>query len=397
MDKNKKFRLARIITALVIAALLGVSLLFTDRIDAALGYKKNFDYIEGELKVHFVDVGQGDSCIIELPDDKKMIIDGGDTYAAEGLLNYIDTNIFDGKEGRFDYAILTHSDADHCGSLDDVLNKYPTKVFYRPNQLATYKGYSDPCKDSLKGDYGSVSTLVYRNAIASGCTAEKVIVTDASDETQNVIKSENLSETDDGYYEINFYTPTADFYKKDNDYSPIMVLEYLGKKIALSGDAELAAESEFVELCNRGEGRYSVFDDGFSVDVIKLGHHGSDTSSSEAYLETMTTALSRPSVRVIISCGADNKYGHPHKSTLSKLSDMGFSSENVLRTDLMGSILITVKAENGRAVLMVGDTEAATGRSWKEYAIILIAADIFILIILPELVVVTVKKKKRRR
>ena len=128
----------RIAIVLVVGVLLGVSLLFENQINLALGLEKieKTEYdgttagdirkksVAGDLNVHFVDVGQGDACIVELPDGKKMIIDGGEKDAKDALLGYIDENITD-KDGNkityFDYAILTHTDSDHCGSLDLAL------------------------------------------------------------------------------------------------------------------------------------------------------------------------------------------------------------------------------------------------------------------------------------
>lgn len=403
-SQRKRHLLLRLIIAIVIALLLAGSLFFTDRIESALGWKEDSAIPlpnAKELRVHFIDVGQADSCVIELPDDRKMIIDGGDVDAAAGLIDYIDSNIFEGQGGGFDFAILTHSDADHCGSLDDVISRYPVEVFYRPNVLASYSGFDDPGKEQLNGEYSSKNTKVYKEVIdAAYKNSDSVVVTDADDDTCNVIRPEGLQQGDAGYYEINFFTPTKDSYKDWNDYSPIMILEYAGKRIVFSGDAEKENEAEFVDLAKKGQGKFSRFDENFTVDVIKLGHHGSDTSSSREYLDTLTTPDSCASLVAVISCGAGNSYGHPKPEVLARLADMGVKEDNILRTDIVGSVLISVKIENGIASVVVNDKTITTVRSrhsWKKTVIILITVDFAVIIILPELAAVPLSAKKKRR
>lgn len=395
----------RFVIACVIAALLLGSLFFSDRIEAALGWNTPLPERvgEGELKVHFIDVGQADSCVIELPDERKMIIDGGDKDAADDLLDYLDDNIFDGKEGKFDFAILTHSDSDHCGSLDDVISRYPSQVFYRPNQVCRYKDFSDPGVDSLYGDYTDKNTKVYKEVIEAAYeNCENVVVTDATNDEINLITPSDSQKGDPDYYEINFYTPTKSVYKDVNDYSPIIILEYAGKRVALSGDAEKENESEFVGLAAEGKGKFSVFDENFTVDVIKLGHHGSDTSSSKAYLDALTTPGSCSSLIAVISCGAGNSYGHPKPEVLERLENMGVKKENIYRTDLVGDILVTLKLQDGKAVVVVNEKEvvantAFTLKSWKTAVVVLIIMDFAVIIVLPEIFFSFRRTKRKRR
>ena len=299
--------------------LLGVSLLFENQINLALGLEKieKTEYegttagdirkksVAGDLNVHFVDVGQGDACIVELPDGKKMIIDGGEKDAKDALLGYIDENITD-KDGNkityFDYAILTHTDSDHCGSLDDVLNKYPAKNFYRPNVKCNYKDYVDPDASLLTSDCVSKGTAAYKDVIAAASKGKNKF----GDEYKVYINSFELDPIvpdakpgDDGYYSLSFYGPNSNSYKDWNNYSPIMILEYEGIKIALTGDCEKEGEAEFAEKAKAREGKFSVFDDNYSVDVIKAGHHGSRTSTGEAFVEAVTTAESRPNTLIL--------------------------------------------------------------------------------------------------
>lgn len=353
----------RIAIVLVVGVLLGVSLLFENQINLALGLEKieKTEYegttagdirkksVAGGLNVHFVDVGQGDACIVELPDGKKMIIDGGEKDAKDALLGYIDENITD-KDGNkityFDYAILTHTDSDHCGSLDDVLNKYPAKNFYRPNVKCNYKDYVDPDASLLTSDCVSKGTAAYKDVIAAASKGKNKF----GDEYKVYINSFELDPIvpdakpgDDGYYSLSFYGPNSNSYKDWNNYSPIMILEYEGIKIALTGDCEKEGEAEFAEKAKAREGKFSVFDDNYSVDVIKAGHHGSRTSTGEAFVEAVTTAESRPNTLIVISCGLNNKYKHPHTEKLEQFKKDGFQDKNILRTDRNGTIVLSVR------------------------------------------------------
>ena len=353
----------RIAIVLVVGVLLGVSLLFENQINLALGLEKieKTEYdgttagdirkksVAGDLNVHFVDVGQGDACIVELPDGKKMIIDGGEKDAKDALLGYIDENITD-KDGTkityFDYAILTHTDSDHCGSLDDVLNKYPAKNFYRPNVKCNYKDYVDPDASLLTSDCVSKGTAAYKDVIAAASKGKNKF----GDEYKVYINSFELDPIvpdakpgDDGYYSLSFYGPNSNSYKDWNNYSPIMILEYEGIKIALTGDCEKEGEAEFAEKAKAREGKFSVFDDNYSVDVIKAGHHGSRTSTGEAFVEAVTTAESRPNTLIVISCGLNNKYKHPHTEKLEQFKKDGFQDKNILRTDRNGTIVLSVR------------------------------------------------------
>ena len=353
----------RIAIVFVVGVLLGVSLLFENQINLALGLEKieKTEYegttagdirkksVAGDLNVHFVDVGQGDACIVELPDGKKMIIDGGEKDAKDALLGYIDENITD-KDGNkityFDYAILTHTDSDHCGSLDDVLNKYPAKNFYRPNVKCNYKDYVDPDASLLTSDCVSKGTAAYKDVIAAASKGKNKF----GDEYKVYINSFELDPIvpdakpgDDGYYSLSFYGPNSNSYKDWNNYSPIMILEYEGIKIALTGDCEKEGEAEFAEKAKAREGKFSVFDDNYSVDVIKAGHHGSRTSTGEAFVEAVTTAESRPNTLIVISCGLNNKYKHPHTEKLEQFKKDGFQDKNILRTDRNGTIVLSVR------------------------------------------------------
>lgn len=309
--------------------------------------------IDGEsLKIHSVDVGQGDCTIIELPDGKTMLIDGANTGYDDEIISYIQTNLPSDFK-YFDYAILTHPDSDHCASMDEVLEAYPSRVFYRPNVLATRKDYVDPGAGDLKPVHGEKETVAYKNVIQAAYeeTADftpTVRVTDAGN-LEYDITGDNYSYT--------FFTPTQDTYKDWNDYSPIMLLTYAEYNFVFTGDAEAANEAEFVAKVKAAKtdgvtDKYDVFTSDFKADVIKAGHHGSRTSSSSAYLDIMLAGGS--SAYVIISCGEGNSYKHPHIEAMERFKSKGISEERIVRTDTMGSLEFSVKTEGGLSTLYFG-------------------------------------------
>lgn len=380
-SKNKKGKVnyvARVIILIVILAILGFSLLWQKEISVLLGlYKVDENKYDGastdsvlsnrggnDLVVHFVDVGQGDATIIELPDNKKVIIDGGKDKEKSKLLNYIDKNITfaDVNNKYFDYAILTHPDEDHCGGLDDVLELYPAKVFYRPREFSSYKDWLDPIKKDLVGSFTEQTTLAYQKVLDTvykskekGKT-EQIYISNYDEADSPTIKPKDVEKGEDNYYEIEFFTPIKNNYKDRNDYSPIMILEYEDIKMAFSGDAEKEAEAEFVDKIsadkNNKDSKYYRFSDNYSgVDVIKLGHHGSRTSSSENYLKAITNEQKRADVLTVASCGLNNSYGHPHKEVLTRLDNLGFSSDKLLRTDTNSDLVLSIaKEEQATAV-----------------------------------------------
>ena len=360
-----------IITALLI--LVSVASLQT----AQFSYAEDFPC----LKVHFIDVGQGDSCVIEFPDGRNMIIDAGDNKkeVKSKLKSYIDNNIRKNDEGKvvFDYAIMTHSDSDHIGSFDTIYDNYVVKTTYRPNQKATYKDYVDPASEA-NGDggfwgenLGEKSTLTYKKMIASAYEkSENVIVTNPYSDTQNCIKyiGENIYKQ----FEFNFYSPINSYYNDNNNYSSVMVLSYQNKNIVLTGDAEKENEKEFVNAANEGLGRYEIFKN-FGADVIKLGHHGSRTSTSADYLKIVTKNSDCSKVFAIVSAGIGNKYGHPHEETIDRLKEFGFSEDRILYTektvkDASGNdvevkqdIVITVENDGSGYILKYGSMQGGSG------------------------------------
>lgn len=351
--KVKNIKKSKTVISIFLAFIFSFSVLFAS-FDAVV-------YAQyGVLEVHFLDVGQGDCSIIKLPEGKTVIIDAGDTKTdnRNKILNYIEAN-FEIK--YFDYAIITHTDADHCGGIKDVLTNYPAKTIYRPNVLATYSGFTDPViaisqdeskddnlklwtDDGVAADVDKIdrkSTAAYKNFIEqayktfelnNATYTPQVVVSDGRriDRPEGKASQDIIGER----YSITFYSPLQYKYDDSNDYSNIFILEFMGFEFFFSGDAEKDAEEDFVQT-------YAEYD--FDIDVFKLGHHGSRTSSSTALLDLVTKPSKRNQIFAIASCGKDNSYGHPHKEALDRLLSLGFSEDNILRTDTVGDIVFEVK------------------------------------------------------
>ena len=377
MSKVKSSVITQIVILIIVAVAAGISCIWSRDIELKTGllhYEEIAlaEEVGGRLSVYYVDVGQGDCTVISLPDGKTIIIDGGENNkkTETAIDTFIADTFTDFK--YFDYAILTHPDSDHCGSLDYALEKYPARVSYRPNVEAVGTAsnpYTDPGKDDLTSDAIQKSTAAYAKSIAAmyepnADFTPTVHVTNPKDENQTISGGDG-----DDRYSLTFFSPLSDKYGTKesntewNDYSPIMLLEYRGFKFAMSGDAEKDNEKEFVEKVASAKtdgvtDKYDIFTDDFCVNAIKTGHHGSRTSTSQAYIDVMTTSEGAKSVYYIISCGEGNSYGHPHTETLEKLSAMGVPEDNILRTDKVGTITLTVKADESGYSLFYGDSKS---------------------------------------
>ena len=274
---------------------------------------------EGELRMHFIDVGQGDCTLIELPDDKKMLIDGGNGAEANNtkIIRYLNALQID----RLDYVVLTHSDSDHCGGLPTVIdNKEIGAVYY-------------PLEDNaaINSSYAS-----FFQKIAEG-TFEKKINR----------RGLTITSSDDRYpYQITWLWP----YGADNpgatpltgnDKSAIVWLSYGDNQALFMGDASSAIEEKLI--LHDTMGFLSPFGvDISSIELLKVAHHGSADGTSPAFLTHTQTK------NAIISCGKNNVYEHPSAQTMTNLSNAQIS---VYRTDEDGNVLVSWQPTGSQSVI----------------------------------------------
>lgn len=271
----------------------------------------------GELRMHFLDVGQGDCTLIEFPDGQVALIDGGEDsgYARRSLLRTLNAL----KIKTIDHLILTHTDEDHCGALEELL-KYKKIV----------NAYL-PAASPLSG------------SVYAGFYADVVKKAECYVSSRNV----ELSVADGDYpYVFTFLLPyeydveEGENAEEDNDGSAALWLDYRGVSALLSGDVPATALERLTEDDSLGYLReYGVTLS--STEILKASHHGAADGTSDVILEYMHTETA------VISCGAENRYGHPSSAALDLLAEYGVE---VYRTDEQENILITVR-ENGEYLL----------------------------------------------
>ena len=241
--------------------------------------------LDGEMQLHVIDVGQGDSTLI-MSKDGIVLVDAGPGSAEDSLVEYLkDVGIT-----TIDYAIFTHPDEDHIGGADVVINNFEVKNVIMPNATKTTK------------------------------TFEKMI--EAIEQSDaNVIEATSGASYTLGDIAFRILAPNKASYSATNNYSVVVRLTYGNKTFMLTGDAESESESEILAKYPASELR---------ADFLKVGHHGSSTSTSTAFLTAVSPSIAS------ISCGEDNKYNHPHRETIEKLQGANIK---VYRTDLLSTIV----------------------------------------------------------
>ena len=315
MTNKYIFSKTRVLIFLLVAAIVGVSFLFADTIESFINQGGGVsagsleEIEEGDLQLHYIYAGQADCTAIRLPDNKVMIIDSGEETDAEMVTTYLNDVFFESGENTIDYFILTHTDKDHIGGAKVLLENYDVKAVYRPR-------VTSKSETTISGVL-AITTNIWDNTVKAMSNADEVITIEPDLEIE-------YTDTQDAQnsYSFTFYGPLDD-YSDPNDYSPVMMLENAGKKYMFTGDASSDVEKEFLAA-------YTNHTD-FDVDVLKVGHHGSDTSSCSEFLEVVKPEYT------IISCGIDNKYGHPHNEVINNLEAV---HSQILRTDVSDSILI---------------------------------------------------------
>lgn len=257
----------------------------------------------GITTVHFLDVGQGDSTLI-CGTEKNILIDAGERDQGEVVLA-------DLKElgiKTIDCIIATHPHSDHIGGLDDVLQYAAEYDDLEVKQVII--------PDIPEDD---IPTTAIFTKLLDGIEANDLPVTFA----------EYGMTIDTGSSILTIYPPAeGENYSSLNDYSVCAHLDCGDTSFFFTGDMEFPEEEDLLE------GGYLK---GVNATVLKAGHHGSDTSSSEEFLSQIDPQY------VVISCGAGNSYGHPNKDALTRFKEY---TDEIYRTDLEGTITCTTDGRN---------------------------------------------------
>lgn len=243
------------------------------------------DAAPNEMTVHFIDVGQGDAALIVMPTGETMLIDAGPDASQDRLVAYLRHH----GVTRLTYALFSHTHEDHIGGADTVLRAFPTeKVILSSEETASWF-----FADLLEAAEDTGATCIYAKA------GQTYTLGDATFEILGPRKME---------------------YEEGNDYSIVTRLVYGERKFLFTGDAEAYSEREMLAALPK---------ESFSADVLKLGHHGSSTSTTRAFWDSVSPSYA------IASCGKSNSYGHPHRETVEAAKERGVL---LLRTDHHGNI-----------------------------------------------------------
>ena len=247
-----------------------------------------------EVLFHVIDVDQGDAILITTKDG-NMLIDSGDlSDESQGKL---DSYLRAQGIKSFEYVVFTHTDADHIGSGDIVINNYDVGTVIMPDYQATTKVF-----DRL------VKAIEDKNV-------DLILIGEDKDCEQSgySFKVGPITHT--------VMAPTEDF-NDANEMSVVIKSVYGETSVLLTGDAEHKSEEAMLEEYKRSE---------LDVDILKAGHHGSSSSTTQDFFDEVTPEVA------IISCGEGNKYGHPHKEITDRFAEAGIE---VYRTDLQGTVVI---------------------------------------------------------
>lgn len=340
MNKRTKKKIAKSILKRPIL-LVPIILVVLALIAGFIVYKVFFDKPEeyeipdGSAEIHYIDVGQGDATLV-LADGMSVLIDTGVRDSEDALINYLK----DKGIQTLDYFIITHFDSDHYGEAADIVDAFKINNLILPDQIklndegedqATYKNFID--KVAAKNDEIFVSIIENNDDIGQRVICDDIIdIDDKNDRVINVGVIDPEKEGDKADLELEFFAPIKDDYKDSNDYSVVFMLRWGATKMLFTGDAEKNSEADIVE-------RYGIsLDDLFDCDVFKAGHHGSRTSSCDAILDAASPKY------IIISCGVDNSYGHPHSEAMERFNKV-VEEDNILITAEKGTIILTTDGE----------------------------------------------------
>lgn len=239
---------------------------------------------EQPFKVHFIDVGQGD-CILVQTGGQNMLIDAGEREYGDDVVTYLQNQGIT----TLDIVVATHPHSDHIGGLIKVLDTFAANKIYMPKITHTTQTFKD------------LLTVIQSKGLKISTARAGVIIP---------LKDVNAQ----------FLAPVKSSYESLNDYSAVIKLVHGNHSFLFTGDAEKESEYDILEN--------STID--LKADVLKVCHHGSKSSNSQAFLNAV-----KPNYAVI-QCGQDNDYGHPHKETITKLNNAKVA---VYRTDYNGTIV----------------------------------------------------------
>lgn len=256
--------------------------------DQAIGPRRNPATVTstGILKVHFIDVGQGDAILVQTPAGQNLLVDAGENDYGDVVVKYL---VSQGVKD-LDIVVGTHTHSDHIGGLDKVIRRFPVQAVYMPKVTQNTQSFQDVLA-AVKSQGLKVTTAQAGVMIPLAGVDCRVLA------------------------------PVAASYEELNDYSAVIRLAYGSQSFLLTGDASSVSEDQ---MLNSGVNLQST--------VLKVGHHGSYSSSGSSFLAAVAPQFA------VISLAADNDYGYPHRVTLNRLAEAGIK---IYRTDQNGTIVFS--------------------------------------------------------
>lgn len=298
--KNKKLIYMLVVLVIAVITSAGASLGWWGELSEDPGNTLG-DYTQGnytdegnEFSVHFIDVGQGD-CTLVLCGEKALLIDAGENGHETEVLNYLRSMKID----KLDYIVATHQHSDHIGGIPEVLEEYEADNIIMPRLTKAQTPTNSTYTAFLKALQNTDAKII------SAKPGLKYTLGDA---------------------EFEILGPVTDDCEDINSMSAVTKITYGQNTFLVTGDAERDEELEIIENGSN-----------LDCDVLRAGHHGSSTSSCKDFLDAVTPEI------CVISCGANNDYGHPHEKAVNRIMK---HTDEIYRTDICGSIVMTSDGEN---------------------------------------------------
>lgn len=288
--KIKKKKKPKKVLSIVIVLFSIIYGMYMDEINETFGLDNTsptFQEVNSNLIVSYLDVGQADAILIQ-NNDEAMLIDAGNNEDGPLLVDYFQKN----NLTNFEYVVGTHPHEDHIGGLDDIINNFGIGTIYMPDVITTTKTFTDILDAIEQKNYNFNVPKIGEQFTLGEATIEVI------------------------------YTGTDT--KELNNTSIILKLIFGNTSFLFMGDAENKVEEE-------------ILSDNIQADVLKIGHHGSEYSTNDNFLNKVNPDYA------IISVGENNSYGHPHSTILNKLNERNIE---IHRTDKEGTVVVTSDGNN---------------------------------------------------
>ena len=290
---SKIITVAAVLLVAVLSLFLTKNLIPIDKVFEESGLRNTQQASADKMYVSFIDVGQG-NCTLLRCGGKAIIVDSGEVGAAQTVINYIKNLGID----ELNCVLVTHPHTDHMGAMTKILYEFKIDDLIMPE--------------------------IPEEIIPTNKTYEKFL-TAVSDNAGNVIAAKPGETYSYGEMTLEIFAPLRD-YDNLNDMSAVSRISYGDTSVMFTGDATTTVEKDLLKK-----------NIDYSATVLNVGHHGSKTSSSEAWLRAVNPKYA------VICCGVNNDYGHPHSVITKRLEDLGIE---YFETDLLSTIVFESDSKN---------------------------------------------------